>query len=317
VHVRNADGESALHVAARGGHATIIDLIAAQGGDLQGRNREDKTPLQVADDAGHHAVAEVIRRLLGSKPPIPPVEVVPGVASVSTAKLGGEPRTIELPHAWEHAQDEVNAGHLEAALPLLDKASEQRAGDAAVWMLKGQVLARLNRFQEALRSFDKAVALEADNVAALKDKGLCLMQLGQAAAALVFFERAQARAEKDPVVWLCKAEAHEELEDYDNAVRSYDKVLELEPDHPTALEQKAACLVDAGRNEEAVVLSKRSVERHPQDGAAWYLRAILLDGMGSTEGSSHALEEAQKLGMTGDVNLLDLRRRWTDPLPRL
>lgn len=65
VNIRGVGGITALHAAAENGHVEVIRLLAARGADLSPRVESGETPLELAELAGQHAAAELLR-LLGA-----------------------------------------------------------------------------------------------------------------------------------------------------------------------------------------------------------------------------------------------------------
>ena len=55
-------GFTALHEAAKEGHKVIVELLIANGGDVNAKNRSGKTPLHNAAEYGHKEVAELANR---------------------------------------------------------------------------------------------------------------------------------------------------------------------------------------------------------------------------------------------------------------
>lgn len=62
IDARTKRGRTALHVAARQGHARVVGLLIARGADVNAKDKAGKTPLEMAIEAGHANVAELLRR---------------------------------------------------------------------------------------------------------------------------------------------------------------------------------------------------------------------------------------------------------------
>lgn len=63
VHRVDHRGNSALHFAALGGHAAVVDMLLAAKAPTEA-NDDDKTPAEVAREHGHDGVAELIQRAI-------------------------------------------------------------------------------------------------------------------------------------------------------------------------------------------------------------------------------------------------------------
>lgn len=61
------DGETALHLSARHDRAEAMKLLLRAGADPSQRNKQDKTPLDIAQEMGHHTCKElVIQQIVSS-----------------------------------------------------------------------------------------------------------------------------------------------------------------------------------------------------------------------------------------------------------
>jgi len=56
------DGETALHLCARHDRAEAMKLLLRAGADPSHRNKQDKTPLDIAQEMGHHTCKELVIR---------------------------------------------------------------------------------------------------------------------------------------------------------------------------------------------------------------------------------------------------------------
>jgi len=54
------DGETALHLSARHDRAEAMKLLLRAGADPSQRNKQDKTPLDIAQEMGHHTCKELV-----------------------------------------------------------------------------------------------------------------------------------------------------------------------------------------------------------------------------------------------------------------
>lgn len=81
VHVRDPDGNTPLHLAARGGDAEVCEWLIASGADLLAANGDGSTPLHLAAAAG---------------------QVVPSMVLIAAgAPLDAKDGTKAAPSAWE------------------------------------------------------------------------------------------------------------------------------------------------------------------------------------------------------------------------
>lgn len=58
------DGETALHLSARHDRSEAMKLLLRAGADPSYRNKQDKTPLDIAQEMGHHTCKELLSHAL-------------------------------------------------------------------------------------------------------------------------------------------------------------------------------------------------------------------------------------------------------------
>ena len=67
VDMANAEGNTALHAAARGGYDRVVEYLAARGARVDAANRDGRTPLALAqrarDEAARQRTVELLQRL--------------------------------------------------------------------------------------------------------------------------------------------------------------------------------------------------------------------------------------------------------------
>ncbi len=66
LHKQDAHFNSALHIAAERGHAEMVTFLIDRGLDPHGKNRENRTPLFLAEKAKHQDVIEILTAYLAS-----------------------------------------------------------------------------------------------------------------------------------------------------------------------------------------------------------------------------------------------------------
>jgi len=61
VHARNAEGRTALHLAAEAGRRDLVELLLERGADVNAADLQSRTPSGLAVLAGHADLADVLR----------------------------------------------------------------------------------------------------------------------------------------------------------------------------------------------------------------------------------------------------------------
>jgi tetratricopeptide (TPR) repeat protein len=82
---------------------------------------------------------------------------------------------------------------------------------------------------------------------------------------------------------------------YELALKAFEKVIELKPDHADAWNNKGATLDKLGRHEESLKAFEKVIELKPDDADAWYNKGATLDKLGRHEESLKASGKAIEL----------------------
>ncbi|MBW4664306.1 MAG: tetratricopeptide repeat protein [Chroococcus sp. CMT-3BRIN-NPC107] len=109
----------------------------------------------------------------------------------------------------------------------LDKTSNQSIAPN-IWLERGNELASLGAYEEALSSFDRAVAIQATNNAAWVQRAVVLIHLNRHKEALNSCDRALEIDNSDRQAWLFRGAALNHLGRYQECYASYDKSLGIE-----------------------------------------------------------------------------------------
>jgi tetratricopeptide (TPR) repeat protein len=133
------------------------------------------------------------------------------------------------------AQDQVDSGHFDEALQILDILAAEQPEPAGVEYLRGMVFYQQGKTVEAAAAFAKAVAQDPKNLEAMQMQGVSLFRAGKPAAALPLLEQAHSSvssANVDPnyVLGLCYLDTGR----YDDARRAFATQYGFAPDSPPA-----------------------------------------------------------------------------------
>jgi tetratricopeptide (TPR) repeat protein/tRNA A-37 threonylcarbamoyl transferase component Bud32 len=241
----------------------------------------------------------------------------------------------------------VGLGRHEEAIPCIDKALELDPQYAKAWYDKGLSLRHVGHHEEAIRCYDKALVPDPQYALAWYGKGLAQEDLGRKHDAVRSYRQfialgpaqyaehvayAQRRVrelealearewyskgcglgreeeamrcfdkalELDPqyaAAWCGKGFRLHHLGHREEAVRCYDKALELDPRDARAWSNKGASLGALGRHEEAIRCFDRALELDPRDAAAWNNKGISLAGLGRHEEAVRCHDKALELDL--------------------
>ena len=199
--------------------------------------------------------------------------------------------------------DSLNAaGRYSHSLALLTRALERNQGETKLWLARGSTLYAWGRFWDAHRDFLRAA--NAGLVGPVLDTrlGWTCHLVGTSSDAEACMRRV-VLAEPD------SAESHVGLavvlaagKRFDEAIASYERALELAPDHKHALINLGICHLSQGNLDKAEVWLRRATTGHPRSAAAWLHLATALFRQDQAEAFA-AYERAESLEAAGDVGV--------------
>lgn len=108
------------------------------------------------------------------------------------------------------------------------------------------------------------------------NRGLDYYYKEQYESALKFFDKAIQLKSDYAEAWVGKGIALVKLERYEEALKAYNKVIELKPDDAEVWADKGATLAFMGRYEEALKAFDRAIELKPDLAEAWACKAVAL-----------------------------------------
>ena len=146
---------------------------------------------------------------------------------------------------------------------------------------RGNVLAALERRDEAVASYDRALAARGDFFEVHINRGNVLRLRGRPHEALAGYERAIALDDRHADAHFSRGLALEDLARFDAAIASYDRALALRPDGEPSFAgrvhaHRASALDQLGRFDEAFADADRSLQLAPDDHGIRY-RLCFLD----------------------------------------
>lgn len=181
------------------------------------------------------------------------------------------------------------------ALASYDRALALAPDQPVVLANRGNVLRQLGRADDALASYDRALAVSPDLVAALSSRGLVRQEAGRLEEALADCERALALSPDDPDVLANSAVALRRLRRYDAALARLDRALVLRPDYPEALNSRGVVLDQLRRPEEALASFDRALAQRPDFVDALYNRGMALKHLKRLDEALASFEQVRAL----------------------
>ena len=167
-------------------------------------------------------------------------------------------------------------GNHNEGLQFVDAAVQIEGQSPSIYNSRGNVLAALQRFEEAVTSYDKAIALKSDFPDAFCNRGAALQELKRFDQALASFDKAIA-LKPDYVEAFCyRGLALQELKHFDEALASYEKAVALKPDYAEAFYNRGLCLQRLKRFDEALASYEKAIALKPDFTEAYCNRGAAL-----------------------------------------
>jgi S1-C subfamily serine protease/Tfp pilus assembly protein PilF len=174
----------------------------------------------------------------------------------------------------------------------------EAGSDGKRWLVYGNQLTRILDFESANRAFDRAIA-KGEVLDGNYGKTLSLLMLrkydqAQDSVAKAISLVSDRERENYYFLWKYQSVILVELYKYEEAIRSIDLAIELAPNDPLLLIQKAQILSDSGKYAEAISLSDKIIEDN-KAAYTYYSRGLIKFGSGDTKGAVGDLIQATKI----------------------
>ena len=181
------------------------------------------------------------------------------------------------------------------ALASYDHALKINPDDAKAVFNRGSVLQTQKRFGEALKSFDLAISLEPEFVEAHNNRGNTLSELKRFEEALASYDRALMLKPEHFTAHYNRGIALKELKRFGEAVASYDRALALEPDDAGAFNNRGIALEELGRIDEALASYSRALKLKPEFAEALKNRGGVLTALGRFDQALECYDRAVEI----------------------
>jgi len=124
------------------------------------------------------------------------------------------------------------------------------------------------------------------------DQGCQQLEIENFEDALFYFEKVIELEPDNHKAWKKRGDALDNLGRFEEAINSFDKALEFKPDLHEAWYNRAGALYNLGRLEEAINSCEKALEFKPDDHYAWGNRGIALADLGRFEEAINSCEKA-------------------------
>ena len=114
----------------------------------------------------------------------------------------------------------------------------------------------------------------------------------------ISYEKYKHMESKNPEAVESNRKGNEYLESRDaaNAIKCYERAIELDPSYTVAWRSKGISLLNIGRDSEALSCFERATELNPKDAHAWWNKGVALQELGRDTLANECLDKAKQLG---------------------
>ena len=218
---------------------------------------------------------------------------------------GADPALVAIPLAEAMLKSEM----FEEILSDVSTTNLEPGLRAKVRVIQGKAMTALQNYEGALTAFNEALMLDPHLVRARIELARVAAISGDRDTAKSKLEEVKEAGQYLPAYWLIKAELENSFGDTEDAIKSYEKALALQPDERLALTALAQLKLESGDTREAIQLIAALRKFYPND-----LRGVQLElAQATAEGNS---PEIANLVITAKaiVDQIDYNKLQRDPL---
>jgi tetratricopeptide (TPR) repeat protein len=180
-------------------------------------------------------------------------------------------------------------------------AAGTNANVANTYVRNGTKLINQHKPGEALKAFEQASTLQPDNEQAAVGQYISLVQLKRVNDGAKVLDNWVAAKADDPQRWLCKGMAEAETDRPEAALKSFEKLTELQPNEGGNWVGKGEMLVALKRDDEALKAFDRAISLNPKHEGAWNDRGGVLLRLGKYDEAIQSYDKS-----------INLAPRWED-----
>jgi len=158
-------------------------------------------------------------------------------------------------------------------------------------------------YEDAIKAFDKAIELDPQQNRGRLVKANALLNLGRYNESLNILDEAIEAASQNfekAQIWFEKAHLFAEQGNYNETTEALEKVIELAPQDKDLLINGGVLLSAVlGKYDDALKYYERALQIDPKDGYAWYAKGEALKSLSRTSEANAAFVKAKELGYQG------------------
>lgn len=187
--------------------------------------------------------------------------------------------------------------------------------DSKIWLNKAIALHNLWRLDEALQCCNTSLELDPHNIDALELKAIVLFNMDNYDAASKFAEMViQLDSGEKPLrlanSWFIRGANAYKNKKYEEALKYYDKAIEIYPNAELAYSFKGDLYLAQGKYEQAVDSYEKALQIDPTNALAWSGKARVLHTYGKAEDSIVCYDKAIHFAQNGQITLKNVEDLW-------
>jgi len=186
----------------------------------------------------------------------------------------------------------VAAGNLARASQLATSAIRDGSRHPALFNARALWLQTQGQFPEALAEFQRALQMTPNDVTLLNAIGMCYVRCNMTAEGIAAFDAALAMVPENPATHFRKGWALQSAGDFEGAVHSYERAVEINPNYAEALAGLASAAARDGRRDVAEQNARKALQLDPNEPTATAALAIVENTAGNFQASEQLLHRA-------------------------
>ncbi|HSV59600.1 MAG TPA: tetratricopeptide repeat protein [Variovorax sp.] len=172
-----------------------------------------------------------------------------------------------------------NRGDTMACEQMLTKASSLPGCSAEAWFYLGKARLQRHDARAAVGAFDSAIRMAGPFFEALHEMGVAHSALGEHPRAIECWMAAAPMRPGSHELHFNIGRSLEELHRFDEALKHYDKALQIDSTLAHVWANRGVTLTELGRSAEALASHERALALQPEDAKTWINKAVTLTGL--------------------------------------
>ena len=176
----------------------------------------------------------------------------------------------------------LNKHDLEKALKMSDKALSINMHNTTVLYWRGLIYEMLNDFENALNSFDNVIEIDDTDADVWNERATVLNMLGKSEEALYSYDKSLELCldnDKDSNTWASKGNTLLGLQRYEEAIASYNNALKLNQNNRKVLNNKGVAYMELDDFNNAIKCFRKVLVIYPDNPDAQVLQEVCLENL--------------------------------------